>query len=470
MRTQTLSKEAEQGVIDAVKRAVSLVDDGGLTPDAAIEKIARAERWGPDMIKFASYAYNTGRQTAQREAAGDALSKFADFAIADPEKVAAAIWPATVDRVKAATGASAEYASPPAWIAAKAASDRRTVLLAPHREKVARDGPTGPAGPRGMDAGELVDRMRHLKRAADEARVASAREYDRLIVNFNALAGYFKRAAMDRIPLAHAEYGLSAYFGDAGTRLVDYVAVRNNAKEARYAPGVKLAAVVSVDLAEAPWSLAKACIDQGAAVAAARVKHASAAQAVDDFVGKYEVLRPFVRGDRSNKSAAAPAQAGPWSALSDTPAPAKSAGLLGWTGFSLVNNGTKNLLDSALSGGPDAEQRVNGDWEKLEDPAHDAELTKIRTESMLSDLMHDEVLSGYHPEQILNAYNQIAQMAPRTARNQLPTLALLRRHLSGNMEPHETNQITQMEQGLMGTEKDTPAGRSMREAPQSVLG
>jgi len=80
---QTLSKEAENKVILAVKQAVTLVDEDEMSPVDAIEKIARDSSWGPDMVRFASYAYNTGRQTYQRQENDNALEKFADFPLAD---------------------------------------------------------------------------------------------------------------------------------------------------------------------------------------------------------------------------------------------------------------------------------------------------------------------------------------------------------------------------------------------------
>ena len=67
---QSLSKSDEQQLLDGVKMAVSLVDDQGLSPNAALQKVAEELHYSPGFLKAACNAFNTGRQLAQWNANG----------------------------------------------------------------------------------------------------------------------------------------------------------------------------------------------------------------------------------------------------------------------------------------------------------------------------------------------------------------------------------------------------------------
>ncbi len=85
------------------------------------------------------------------------------------------------------------------------------------------------------------------------------------------------------------------------------------------------------------------------------------------------------------------------------------------------------------------------------DPEHEAELTKIRTQAMLSEFISmDPVISTYEPDEVANAYNQVVQLAPRTARQPAVMRGLLRKMLQQQdaMEPFEAGQIAEVEERL----------------------
>jgi len=66
---------------------------------------------------------------------------------------------------------------------------------------------------------------------------------------------------------------------------------------------------------------------------------------------------------------------------------------------------------------------------------------------MLHDLLaNDEVVSGYDPFEVTNAYNNLSQIAPRTAQHPLAVQAMLRKQLSqGSLDPFEVEQAIKME-------------------------
>lgn len=103
--------------------------------------------------------------------------------------------------------------------------------------------------------------------------------------------------------------------------------------------------------------------------------------------------------------------------------------------------------------GPGPEQRA---FEGLFDPHHEAELTRIRTQSMLSEFLStDPVISSYDHDEVLNAFNQIAHLAPRASTQPAVMRGMLRKMLQQQdaMEPFEASQIVAIEKELKGLEE-----------------
>jgi hypothetical protein len=88
---------------------------------------------------------------------------------------------------------------------------------------------------------------------------------------------------------------------------------------------------------------------------------------------------------------------------------------------------------------------------ELFDPEHEAELTRIKTQAMLSDFMsNDPVISTYDPEEVTDAYNQIVQMAPRSSAQPAVMRGLIRKMLQQQdaMEPFEAEQVAKIEKTM----------------------
>jgi hypothetical protein len=86
----------------------------------------------------------------------------------------------------------------------------------------------------------------------------------------------------------------------------------------------------------------------------------------------------------------------------------------------------------------------------LEDPAHINELRKIRANAMLASMLTDpdDPISGYDPDKVLAAYNEIAASAPRVADNVGALKPILRKRLAGHTEPFEAKELVDVEKGL----------------------
>lgn len=90
------------------------------------------------------------------------------------------------------------------------------------------------------------------------------------------------------------------------------------------------------------------------------------------------------------------------------------------------------------------------------DPEHEAELRKIRTQAMLSEFMStDPVISTYDPDEVATAYNQVVQLAPRTAQQPAVMRGLLRKMLQQQdaLEPFEAGQLAEVEERLKKIEE-----------------
>ena len=468
---QTLSNNREREILEGIKEAVDLVDNQDMSPNDAIEKVARDGKWGADMIKFASYAYNTVRQTAQREANTNILDKFASFPLADPDQIIASVWPEEVKsavEIEQGTGVSEEYGHGPAWLAHKQYEQHKAASAANDFRLV--DAPPVPYDP---DPAEKMARAfnQHLdhKRAAEEARHQHAMSHELTIAAMADVAEYFKKSAMDRLPFHVVDHAATVYYGPRGSRLMDYVHTRNRSKEARAAD--MPVPTCPIDRTAEPFLSIERAIKQGQETGRLKTAADDAVKAASLHAD--ENLSPF------EPTPPQPA-AGPWSLISNQPKQANATSRMGaaiakkaagW-GPAIAVTGTNQLLNKALSPIGDKQKRqeaVEDQWLELEDPAHDAELRKIRAQALISDLMNDDVISGYDPDQVLTAYNEISEMAPRTSMQPVAMRSLLRRHLQGNVEPFESKEITDIEKGLTGTDQSTPRTSLLGNAPQSIL-
>jgi hypothetical protein len=126
--------------------------------------------------------------------------------------------------------------------------------------------------------------------------------------------------------------------------------------------------------------------------------------------------------------------------------------------------GTYSLLQKTLGdtagklSPPNDEARVNSVLSSLNDPSHESKLRSINSQSMLHDLMsNDEVISGYNPNEVSDAYNDIVQISPSVGDQRMLMQTLLRHRLTqGQLDAFEQDKLLSFEDALR--RQNTPMG------------
>ncbi len=129
--------------------------------------------------------------------------------------------------------------------------------------------------------------------------------------------------------------------------------------------------------------------------------------------------------------------------------PSVSGALAPFTGSpvaSVVGPGVEKVL------GPKSQEGIERETvQDLFDPSHEAEMTKIKTQAMLSEFMStDPIISTYDQDEVSNVYNHIAQLAPRAALQPSLMRGLIRKMLQqqDTMEAFDVDQLVKIEKGL----------------------
>lgn len=468
----------EARLIAAVKRAAALVADGGLTPDAAIEKVARDEKFGPGMINVLCQGYNTGRQLEQMRDSKTATDKFAGFALANPAAVIARVFAGNPGATKEA------YDAPPSAVLARRQAEkdgRRTGLTKAASGPVALvDAKPGPVGTPDAGAAQKRAYARHerAKRAFEEARRLASKAEDDLRSHVGKLASDLVGGP----PLAVVEAVCRNRYGDAVTPLFDLVGALPQFRREKRA-GDDLAVIrEEVDFRRAPYKTVEACVLAAQSVARTRLCRD---QSYQEAVKAAEACGlPFPAGLAATSGGAKASRRQPSSA------PAKEAaskeaedGADAAPDRSLLKEGFLTSPAFGIAAG-NAIGKIVGDvpktkadmiedqWLELEDPAHHNELRKVRAHAMLNSMMTDpdDPISGFEPDQVVTAFNEISQLAPRVAEQPAVMRPLLQRRLQGNVQPFEAKEIADIEKGIATTRARTPSGSLLQNAPDSLLG
>ncbi len=461
-QTKTMNKRAEDQLVGAVREVSALVE-GGSSPTAAIIKVSSDLSLGPGMVPLVVQAYNVGRTTWQQNSSTGILGKQADFPIARIEDVMGTIYPespATPGQQKASSAVSPVYNRPPDGL-------RRDDVMA--MEKTAHF--QLPSSPVDRDPGDPMIKMskafgqaQREKRAIDEAKYQQNVARDHYLAAMGQVCEYFKQAAYWRRPFAEVEYNAQLILGTPAKHALDYAYTTMKLTEKRASgPPTYLA---PADPTEAPYSLIAEAINRGREVIKASQHHQAVKQAADEKIA--EIVRPFAQAPSSNDGTTPSSVLGDFqSQFLATVTPVgvfgKESGLFG--GMAMVGLGA--AARGAATQPP--EDQVAGAEMELSDPEHLMELRQIETRAMLSDLINnDEVISGYDPEEVMQAYNEIAQLSPRSAMQPAVIRPLLRKQLSqGAMEPFEAQQMAEIEKTLgqtgMFSDESIPGNPSLGE-------
>jgi hypothetical protein len=423
----SISPDTEHQCRRVLKHARQLTREGK-TPNQAIAKAASDEKLPSGFIPLVCAAYNTGMQESQRLAETGSLAKFATFPLAQPEAVRQELYPDEVPtpaKKAAQTAVADEYRRPPAQID-WASRDSRQLLAFP---KAAAEVPQ-PTVQRTVD--RPIAKLATLKRAAEEAERTADWLHVELDRGARRLAGYFKYSS-ERLPFGVVKAAAVAQHGAPAETLLTLAYKQAYLRES---PEAASQSLICYQPQLEPYRIIDHCFDLARRKQAADVAAKQARESYERAV--QETLHPFVEAPHST--------------------PRKSAGLLDntFSGISGAVGGlTMRSVEDRLSADPNRQALKT--WSKLEDPHHDAELRGIRTQAMLNDLMaNDPVISGFDADEVLGAYNELTQLAPRASLQPAAMRSWLRRKLQGHQEPFEVKEIADTEKALV---ESSPAMR-----------
>lgn len=438
-----LSKQTESRLMAAIEKAAQNVN-GGDDPNTAIVKAAQEHSIPAGNVHLMVHAYNTGRTTRQRQEGDTVWDKAAEFDLADQAVVAEMLYPTHVKTSAAIAEASAvdpAYGISPAGLLGRRQQREKAARTIDWKAGFGDAPPAYPRDPRAAmrKAASEVDRG---KKQVDELRRQAAAAFDKAASTFRELTEYFRSPGCQPIPVVRENVMLM--HGNAGTRVLDELI--------RITPGLAKMAMHRVQPAVGrlppasgqAYGLVARLIDELTTFNECDETHTKTAAQMQQ---QAEVLlRPFVQPAVSE------------SILSDRFSAKRAASLGSTVGHAAL---LKNIFDFA--GGhmkaPDPGPAINANFNELTDPDHEAELRKVRVQSMLQDLMlNDPVIGGHDPEDAAMAYNDVVEMAPHLADQRLAIQTLMRKRLTqGALDPFEVDQLLGLEGKIRSNRQPTPA-------------
>ncbi len=430
--TKLLSKEAEDRLLKAARDVTTLVDDEGHSPTDAAVKVAQQYGLGPEMVKRVCEAYNAGRLTYQRESHHDILDKMASFELASPERAISILYPTSaLDSLKQKSAAARDAVV--SAIYDHAPSGPRLDDVVAHRQYLDSIREPAVKAAAAPEATQTYSQKYAAYTKAGADRQLLELEYleskDAFQYHVQRVAGYFKQASYDRLPYGAVAANAVLMFGTPGEAILGYLESRHGLNRIKEAADRKNPKHYCVDRTLEPYC------SFGAAIKAA------------EETNRLQRLR--IESDAALHKMA--------QAVGEAPAPAEEPkqevkSVLSKKSNNLIMGALGGMMQNSLRGAapqPKTTQDLVKDYEgQLTDPDHEDKLRTIRAKAMLTDFMaNDDVISGYDPNEILEAYNSISQLAPRTSTQPAVIRPLLQKWLAqgGKIEPFEAAETANIE-------------------------
>lgn len=429
-----------------LQRALTKVSDHVATGDsatAAIVKVARDTNLSRGQTELLVRAYNTGRTLYQFDTAKTLEEKLADFPLADAGEALTELFPErikTAAEVQQDSEISQDYSvSPQGWLSRldklENAEKHAAVLVAARRERQPQKTARLNQDLTEYNAMLAATRDADLANQAEQAAAYAAQD------SLAKLAEYFRGATA--LPLTSVRMNAAMVYGARADAVFDAIA-EDNPQLTKQAGRMH-----AVDWSRAPYSLLQDCFRKAADYLVARQTNDSMKQSLKE--AREVLYGPFANPLVQTTSGSI------WdSASSEVKSAAANPALWAGVGGGMFG-AMKDLASTAM---PNKETIVKGHMARLQDPSHEQELRKIRTQSLLSDLMlHDPVISGYGQDEVLDAYTRLSEVAPAAVQHKLLAQALMRKYLEqGNqLEPFDMDQLIGIENKLKPAAPAAPA-------------
>lgn len=441
-----IAKQTQQRLMQVVEKTAELVDLDGDSPNDAIIKAAGDLGLRPGEVRLVVRAYNTGRTNRQRLEGVDPMEKSAEFELADAQQVLERLYPSQIKTAAAKeqeTAISTDYLFGPATFLQKRFAKQAAAVGLLHTE---------PAPPRMKAAEAYIDTKITfasrdvLKREYEKSRRKVAASYDQLTAAFTSLIDGFRTP--DCPPLPAVEKVAEWLHGKSGALVLQQVRRANpllfaKAKH-RILDGEKVAESLAADTPPLPQvaevvKLAEAYTElrTAHAILTAELEKRAAALVIDKAADPGQYGHSLLDGRQQARDKIASPMTNP----------------LGWMGAYTMTQKTLNPSGKEDSDFfSDSSSLLSGMTEKLSDPDHEAKLREINSQATLTDLMsNDEVISGYDPEEVTAAYNDLVQLAPAIADQRILLQSMLRKRLAqGVLDPFEQEMLLRADKELRG--------------------
>ena len=413
---QRLSKEAESKIASALDKIADLVDSGEHPTDAVVAA-AKSHGLTANYAKLAAVAYNTGRSAVQRDSSSDTFGRGGEFELADPELIGQQL-EVTKTAAAASDEVSDEYSRPPTFIREHHQQQKFAQVAIPTLGVK--------HGPLPKYAGDDFEKARGDAQRAQAKLGQCDQIFDRLCNDLDAgLEKFAAQLTGIYAPAVATLRKVAAIRGDANVSAVLSELCLRQPKLSKRAASSRVA--LSLDEQQAYVSAAEL------ASAADRVLRASqAVESAKTAAAKTitEAVAPHVHGIVSRNN-------DPWASLNvvqefdkraaGVPLQAALGYYMGQQGGYPSNN----------------DDQVEAHMAALDDPQQAQRLSAINARTAVEGLMaSDPVLRGYHPDDVIESYNDIVQASPRVADQKLFLQSALRRHLAqgGSLDPADVRE------------------------------
>jgi hypothetical protein len=431
---QPMTAHAESRLNGALDETARLVEDEGLNPTEAIAKSAEVHGIPPGHVALMARAYNVAR-TIQQQGESSTDKRAEAFDLADAAQALELLYPThakTAATRYRETVVSSDYDRPPTWLAPVRAVTKTAAL----KDVVFRMETSGAPVVRKLPgsarraAGQKIARALQPLETSRLALVKDREDLDRL---HRKLASYFRGASAT--PWADVRTNAILMAGDAGATALDKVGafLPDFSKKASSQPYHR------VDRTQTPYAEVFEAIDRAARFQRDAIKFAEELDTASSSVAPElsamsapPAFPPAAGGEEDDDKTPDGMPAAP-----AIPVPGMEPKMAGVTTLpkqigiaTAVSTARDAILGMSASRPPRDGSDVERGLRLLSSPDHEQTLRDLHTQSLLHDLLaHDPIISGYDPRRIAGAFNEISQLAPRTATQPLLLAPVLRKRL-----------------------------------------
>ena len=417
----TPTKEQREKIDTAIDKITDLCASGNMTPSRAVAKVASAMNLTPDYLPIIVRAYNTGAAAIHREESKSIQEKAASYPIAYLNEVMSILKgecslgkKASVTEVKDDFwDYPAEVHFPDAWDYLK---DKEEPVVETVKKAAAKPHQVIKAHEAVMNAVDITaNEATRVKYAAEEAKDQA---YDAVVRELRKAGGIKPDVAREYAKVAYGKEGLKII-----NKMIkeNYMDKKAQYQKETYIPDdhpfakafdnfvskyeeFKKAAAVEKKVLEN-------CVGIVNQYVRPKDRYIGDMDSIDEMFKEAEVARKKKRELSRVKQAYIPRSA---------------SGIGGITGLEAINHPGWVGLDRF------ERELMYG----LADPAHEAELRRIRVQSILVDLLNtDPYLKEKDPEEVLDAMNEILELNPDIHKSKAMLRVALRQFMeSGGMD------------------------------------